>query len=372
MWLSFEERMVPIARKNLLSDKVRVLVSVGGVTFAVVLVLVVWSLYQGYYRGTGAFVERMPIDIWVSQVGSSGTLLSSILPESTGQQISSLPGVQKVVPMNRQFVRLDHNSDDIDMIVLAFALPADASQSYKVPIPSPGGIVLDKATARKYGLQIGDSVGIRGKQLTVTGVSSSMIVGLTGVAIISWQDGQSMLSPSGAVSSWMVTVKPSASVAQVIGSVDAQVPGVEAVPNRVFAAETRHLISGHFLPIITVLVFVSFLIGSAVVGITIYTATTERLSEFGVLKAIGAPMAVLNRVVVEQSALVCAAGFLVGIPATILVNHVAARIVPDFITQLRWQDSLLALGVVLGMAVVAALIPIRRLAKLDPSDIFRT
>jgi len=354
-----------------LADKLRFLVSIGGVTFAVVLVLVVRSLYQGYYRGTGAFVDRMPIDIWVSQTGGSGTLLSSTLPLSTGQQLSSLAGVQTVVPMNRQFVRLDHQDHEFDMIVLAFDLPADASQAFKLPIPSPGEIVLDKATARKNGVRIGDDIAVRGKKFVVSAISSSMMVGLTGVAIISWQDGQGVLNPPGDVSSWMVTVKPSASVAQVIGTIEAHLPGTEAVPNGVFAAETRRLISGHFLPIITVLVFVSFLIGTAVVGITIYTATTERLREFGVLKAIGAPMAMLMRVVIEQSAIVCATGFLLSIPVTLIVNRVAQLIVPDFITQMRWQDSLVALGVVLGMAVTAALIPIRGLANIDPADIFR-
>lgn len=363
--------MVPVARRNLLADKVRFIVSIGGVTFAVMLVLVVRSLYQGYYRGTGAFVDRMPVDVWVSEPGANGTLLSSMLPVSSGNQLTAVGGVQSILPMNRQLLRLDHEGDAIDTVVLSFDLPESTGEQVNVPIPPPGGITIDNASARKYGVEIGDHVSLRGHTLVVRHITSSVMVGLTGVAIISWQDGQALLSPPGYVSSWMVTVKPGASVPSVIKAINAQVADVQAVPNTTFAAANRNNISSHFLPIITVLVFVSFLVGCAVVGVTIYTATTERLREYGVLKAIGASMLLLIRVVIEQSVLVCATGFVLGIPATYVVNRVAGHIVPDFITQLRWQDVALALIVVLAMAVVAAVIPIRRLASLDPADVFR-
>ncbi len=46
-----------IARKNLFAEKTRFAISVGGVAFAVLLILVLSSLYLGWVGKLGAYVE---------------------------------------------------------------------------------------------------------------------------------------------------------------------------------------------------------------------------------------------------------------------------------------------------------------------------
>ncbi|HUZ02094.1 MAG TPA: ABC transporter permease [Thermomicrobiaceae bacterium] len=363
--------MVPVARKNLLADKVRLLVSIGGVTFAVILVLVVRSLYEGYYQEIGAFVETMPVDIWVTQQSAGGLLYTSVLPASSGPQVAAVPGVRRVVAMDRQRLMLEHDGRSIDAFLMAFNVPSTAGGALGLPIPEPGQVAIDGSTAAKYGLKVGDTITARGVSFRLSTVTSMPMVALSGIAIVSWDDGQALLGVPGYVSSWLVNVAAGADVSRVAGTIGAQVPGVAAVPREQFASANRSQLSGTFIPIITVLLGVAFIVGSAVVGITIYTATTERWREFGVLKAIGASTGTLFRIVLQQSVLVCATGFAIGVPLTYLVNHFARRLVPEFITLVRWQDALLALGVVLGMALVASVIPVRRLARIDPAEVFR-
>ena len=363
--------MVPVARKNLLADRIRLLVSIGGVTFAVILVLVVRSLYQGYYQGIGAFVDAMPVDAWVTQTGAGGLLYSSQLPLDTGLQVSQVPGVRGVVGVDRQRLRLDHDGQTIDALAMAFNVPDSAATAVGLAIPPPGQIALDATTRHKYGLKDGDTVSLRGRQLTIAAGNSSAIVGLSGLVVLSWSDGQVLLGTPGYVSAWMVSVAPGVSVSGVIASINSLGPGMQAVTRDAFASADRSQVSDTFLPIITVLLIVSFLVGTAVVGITIYTATVERLREFGVLKAIGASTPLLFWIILEQSVLVCTAGFVAGVPLTAVVNRVAKSFVPEFITLMRWQDAALAFGVVLAMALMASIIPIRRIAVLDPAEVFR-
>ncbi len=49
--------MVPLARRNLLAEKGRLAMSVGGVAFAVLLILIVVSLYRGW-SDVGRFPQR--------------------------------------------------------------------------------------------------------------------------------------------------------------------------------------------------------------------------------------------------------------------------------------------------------------------------
>src|SRR5262249_29085000 len=91
--------MVPVARRNLLADKVRLLISVGGVTFAVVLIVVVQSLYQGYARRIGSLAERVPVDLWIAEADTNGFIYASLIPESRQAEVAAVPGVGQVVPL---------------------------------------------------------------------------------------------------------------------------------------------------------------------------------------------------------------------------------------------------------------------------------
>jgi ABC-type antimicrobial peptide transport system permease subunit len=75
--------------------------------------------------------------------------------------------------------------------------------------------------------------------------------------------------------------------------------------------------------------------------------------------------------VFEQSLVMSVLGFIVGASATVLVAPFAQDIVPQFVVLVRWQDLLGIIGATLLMALIAAFIPIRRLARIDPVTVFK-
>jgi putative ABC transport system permease protein len=133
----------------------------------------------------------------------------------------------------------------------------------------------------------------------------------------------------------------------------------------------RKEIDESFLPIITVLLAIGFVVGAAVVGLTIYTATIERTREYGVMKAVGASAAFLYRIVLSQSAMLTAAGFVAGLGAAIVVAWLAERAVPDFATDFQPADVLAVLTAAGLMALVASFVPVRRITGIDPAAVFR-
>jgi putative ABC transport system permease protein len=184
-------------------------------------------------------------------------------------------------------------------------------------------------------------------------------------------DARELLAVPGHTSYLLVVALPGADPDQLAAAVEGAVPGVRALPRAEFAAANRSEVSGTFLPIVSVLVVVAFLVGAAVVGITIYTATVERVQEYGVLKAIGASAGQLFRIVLAQSAIVGVAGFAIGVPLTVGVNRFAERYVPEFVTLVLAGDVAAVFVAAVGMALLASLIPVRRLAGIDPASVFR-
>jgi putative ABC transport system permease protein len=138
-----------------------------------------------------------------------------------------------------------------------------------------------------------------------------------------------------------------------------------------FASSTRDRVLTNILPILFVVLALAFIVGLAVAGLTIYTATIEKSREFGILKAVGFKNRYLYRLVFEQSAVTALLGFLVGVGLTLLIGPFASDWVPQFVLFTRWQDVLIVAVVTVAMAIISGYIPVRRLAAIDPVSVFK-
>lgn len=363
--------MVPVARKNLLADKVRLLIAIGGVTFAVLLILVVQSLYQGFSVRIGSFSERAPADLWVGEADTAGFVYASRIPVERGTAIAAVPGVRGVVPLYAKRLTVRSAGGTNDTYFIAFDVTPAVARALGLALPRPGEVIIDRVFARDAGLGVEDSLRVRDRDLTVVGIGDLSGAGLTQFSLMAGEDARELLATPGFVSYFLVGVVPGVAPAAVEAAIDATVPGVDALTKAEFSAANRREVSGTFLPIVGVLLVVAFLVGVAVVGITIYTATIERTREYGVLKAIGASTGQLLRIVFVQSLVVGVTGFVLGVPLALGVNWVAGRFVPEFVTLIRGRDVAAVFAASVLMALVSGFVPIRRVAGIDPAEVFR-
>lgn len=88
--------MISLARKNLLREKLRFLISVGGVAFSVMLILVLLGLYRGWNEKLGRYIEGVDADVWVLQKGASDMFHStSIVQDSLLQELVNLTSTRR-------------------------------------------------------------------------------------------------------------------------------------------------------------------------------------------------------------------------------------------------------------------------------------
>jgi putative ABC transport system permease protein len=115
----------------------------------------------------------------------------------------------------------------------------------------------------------------------------------------------------------------------------------------------------------------AFIVGLAVAGLTIYTATIEKAREYGILKAVGFKNSYLYRLVFEQSMTTGAIGFAIGMALTLIFAPFASDLVPQFVTLIRWQDVGIVFLATVLMSAIAGYVPVRRLATIDPTSVFK-
>lgn len=365
--------MVPLARRNLFQEKWRFAMSVSGVAFAVLLILIVVSLYRGW-SDVGRLYERLPGDVWISQTGTSDPFHStSFLPTGDAEKIGRISGVAAVIPVYARHIAFRHGTGELDVFAMALdaprrlELPADTRRRY---LPAPGHIDIDRVLAEQAGVGVGDRLNVLGRPLVVSGIHSGG-TSIFQTAFLNAADAQALYGIDHLVSFFLLSLAPGADRAAVERAAVAAVPGSETHTSEEFATRFANRVNQGFLAVVGVLVGIGLIVGAAVIALTTYTATVERAREFGVLKAVGASGGFLYRVVLQQSLIVGALGAAAGVAAAALTSSLIRRGVPEFITVLRPLDAAAVFAAAIVMAVAASYVPVRRLNHIDPAMVFR-
>lgn len=368
--------MVSIAWKNLTHERGRFAISIGGVAFAVLLVLVLGSLYQGWNTRIASYIRSVGADLWVAQLGSADMSHSvSLLPSDLAPTLEAVPGVKSVYPFIGRQIAFPFQGDDVHIFLVGY----DAAGSIGRPVkmvkgqstPTGRELIIDRVLAQKYDLAIGDRLGIiKGEEWTIVGIAEGGNQIVYTYAFANLDAVRDVLKMEGRTNYFLVVTETGRDVMAVKRDLEATAT-VQATPREEFVTVNKRIISETFLPIIGILVLIAFGIGAAVVGLTIYTATVEKEREYGVLKAIGFTNGKLYRIVLVQSLIAAALGYLAGLAIVFPLVALVEKFEPSFVTAFTVRNIVLVFGMTLVIAIAAAWAPTRRLAHLDPAIVFK-
>ena len=364
--------MVPVARKNLLAEKTRFVVAVGGVAFAVFLVIVVLAVYLDASKSFTAVIDDTPADIWVTQDGAFDMFHSrSSLPEELEGTVGQVPGVTSVHRVLARQMSFQASSGEARSFFMA--VHAGEGDVAREEMPglglAPGQVVVSSLASRQSGVDVGDRITLGERELAVVATTGERI-GFRGTSFLNYADAQAIFDEPGRASYLVISVADPSRAATVAQAIEDRISGVSAFTQEQFADSSREEMSS-LQPIVAVIMVIGFVVGGAVISLTIYTATVEKAREFGVMKAIGASGSQLYRIILSQSLTVGTLGFFVGAPLSIGASRLIERFVPEFGTLFQWQPIAAVLVGVLLVSLVAAYLPVRRIARIDPAVVFR-
>lgn len=368
--------MIRLAFRNLFQSKTRLAISVGGVALALLLILSLDAVFNGVQRQIAAYIEYSGADVWVSQKDVFNLhMTSSSLPDSVARKVKGVPGVDSVTPIH--YLTTNVVSGDERNLAYIIGLPEDAKFGgpWRVvsgrSLPGEGEAIMDGNVAEKSGIALGDTVKIMGEEFEIVGLSEGTSSLVNSIAFISMKDFEKLRGSYDTFSFLLVKVSEGESAELVAAQIEAQVRDVTAQTRDDFAGQERKVVKDMSTDIITIMNLIGFLIGLAVMALTVYTSTLSRRREYGMLKALGARNFDLYRTVLAQALLSVMLGFFFGLIITLLLSLV----IPVFGTNLALEVSLPSLlkvgGVSLAIAALSAMLPIRQIAGLDPAMVFR-
>ena len=365
-----------LARRNLGRNRLRLLASVGGIALALSLTLALDAIYAGVANQLTIYIDRAGADVWVAQSGVRNLhMVASTLPSSIVDEVRPIDGVAAVTPILEATDTI--SAADERAVAYVIGLPEGASMGGPWDIVEgsaqvgPGEIIVDRGFAAKAGVTIGDIVGVLGGEARIVGLSRGTASLVNSVAFVASEDFRAMRGDAPVISFALVRVAGGASPEGVAATIERIVPGVTAQSRTDFVAQERRIITDMSADVISIMSMVGFVVALAVVALTVFVATLARRREFGVLKALGARNRVLYRVVLVQAVLSVAVGFAIGLAFTGLLASAVG--LTDLNLELAITAASLA-KVGLFAAVIAglaAILPIRQVAGVDPAVVFR-
>lgn len=367
--------MVSIARKNLFAEKTRLLISVGGVAFSVLLIITILSLFQGWHIKSIAYIKNIDTDIWVTQAGASDITHSiSLIPTLLEPELNKIVGVETTSFFIGSQIGFDLNGEDINMYLVgvgeknALTIPKKIINGKR--LPGAREIIIDKVFARKKNLKLGEFLNIHGRSFKIVGIADETNMFVFQFGFISEEEARNMFAQS--VTNNFYFVKATKGSLEKVKVEINRLPDVKAFASTEFIDINKKPINEIFLPIITVLVFISVLVGTTIIGLTIYTATIEKTREYGVLKALGASNLQIYRIIFEQSIISGVLGFFVGLILSFGLLAIIPYFAPTFVTVVRPVDLVWIFILAISMSLLASYIPVRIILRIDPALVFKS
>jgi putative ABC transport system permease protein len=369
--------MIRLAVRNLFQNKVRLVISVGGVALALLLILSLDAIFTGVERRVTAYIDSSGADIIVAQQGVRNMhMASSSLPNSVKRKVMAVPGVISVTPI----LYLTNNVVYKDERNLAYiiGLPEKAAMGGPWKILSGRGLIgngeaiIDHTIAEKSGIRLGNEVEILGKKFEVAGLSEGTASLVNSIAFISLADFEDLRNRYDNFSFLLVKVNSSESPEGVAGRIQDQVRDVTVQTKLEFSQQERRVIKDMSTDVVTIMNLIGFLIGLAVMALTVYTSTLARRKEYGMLKALGASNTDLYLTVLAQALFSMILGFFFGLAITLLLALIIRATGSNQDLEISGVSLVKVGGFSLIIAAFSAMLPIKQIAGLNPAMVFRS
>jgi putative ABC transport system permease protein len=380
----------PLAWHNLLHDKARLLTSLGGMGFAIVIMFLQMGFLNGVYDSQTHVVQLLNADLMLISTQQEAVLPAMQFPRKRLIQARACPGIVAAFPLYvEEFHAAWKNArDGHECPILVFGFnPADpvflipevAAQAND--LKEPDTALIDNKSKDLYGaLTPGAPAELSRRRIRVVGTFPlGCDFRVDGTVVVSdhtffkcFADPRHPGTEAGRVTFGLLKAAPQADLIAVRDAVRRALPGdVRVLTRQEFADQVRTYWAtvqpiGYVFGLGTL---VGFAIGVIICYQILYTGIMDRLPQYATLKAIGYSNRYLVKTVLLEAnylallsflpALLCSAGLYA------LLEHIAGTLM-----RLTPGRVLVLLLFTVAMATFSGLLAMRKLIRSDPAEVF--
>ncbi|MEK7307766.1 MAG: FtsX-like permease family protein [Nitrospirota bacterium] len=371
-----------VALKIILYDKVRSVITLIGVVFAVALIFAQIGIYLGLMETSSVIIDHTPGDIWITSKNSRNFDFSQPFPEYKINSVLAVEGIEsaeKLIVAWGIIKQKEGGTEQVEIVGYnpdtGIGGPWKMKEGHYRNVKNGNYAIIDESSIRRLGkISIGEYREVLNKRLQIVGMSEEVKSFTTAPIIFtSYKAAQNLGSYVGPDNTVFIiaNVREGYPLKDVVAKLQNTLYNLDVYTKAEFSKKTRlywTIETGvGFSFLITILI--SFLIGMLVVGQTIYNSTIEYLKEFGTLKAIGATNFDIYKIIFSEAFINATAGYIIGLIITLITIKIYQ--VTEMVFSIKIWVLLLVFIMTLIMCFSSAFISVRKIKKIDPALVFR-
>jgi putative ABC transport system permease protein len=370
-----------LAARNLFHDRVRLIATVVGIVFSIVLVTVQLGVFMSFERMVTTMIDHAQADFWIVPGETKSFEASSLLAGHERLQALSVNGVTAAVPVVVGYASWRKPNGGGSTPVLVVGTPENAAglQPWNViegsarDLSMPEAVAIDQSYFDELGIgQIGQRAEINNQRARVIAVTKGIRSFTTMPSVFtSIERARAYLGvPSNEANYFILRIAPNADAAAVRNELAARLSDAEVLTSEQFRQRTRQfwLFNTGAGAALLGSAILGIIVGTIIVAQTLYSSTKDHLKEFATLRAIGSSCRYILKVILGQALLSAVVGFSIAAAIDLaLVKMTADAALPIVMTP-ALTLGLFALTV--AMCVIAAISAIRVVMRIDPVLVF--
>ena len=379
--------MIALARKTLVHEWRRFLPAVFALGFSGVLLTVQAALVLGIFDSASLYVSASSADLWTGWPGTQSVSFGRAIGPDVEMRLRMDPDIAEVEPY--VWAEGDWHADgarggDVPVYVSGIRTRADAMMfsallpaALRARLDEPGAVIVDRADLDQLQLAPGGEGrgSIAGRPVRVIAALPGLRA-LGGVNLLaSLETARRIAGPdaSAGATYFLSRLRPGAEPATVRDRLrpDRAFGPFETWTAADFARRSQRYWlfgTGAGVAVLFMAVIVC-IVGAVVTSQSLMGVVAGSAREYAVLNALGASMAALGRVVVEQACWVGGMGLLAAAVLSAALLALAGS--QDVPVAMNLQVSLLCAGLVAGLALLSGLLAMRGLLRADPAELLR-
>ncbi len=374
--------MLWLAIKTLFHEKGRLIITLVGIIFSTVLTIAQVSMYLGMMGNATAIIRNMDADIWIASKNIQNFDFANPFPEGRINKVRALPEIvwaDRLI-LKWGFIKLASGGQE-QVQIIGFNPETGVGAPWSMASGSPADVkggrymIIDKTSEQRLGkLETDTFWELNETKFKLVGLSQG-IKSFTTSPVIFMSYDQAQLLPGIAreneTSYITAKVRAKEKTEEIADYLKAEMKDNDIFTKKEFIKKTvmywtvqTGMGMGFFLTAI-----LGLIVGSAIVGQTVYANTMEHLREFGTLKALGARNNDIYQVIFSQVGISAFIGYTIGSAVILLMRN---GIEKAGVSMYLSPGIFLALFlVVISMCLLSAYFSVRKVRTLDPVTVFR-
>lgn len=361
-------------------DRLKLLATLAGVFFAVVLADQQAGIFLGLIQKSTMFVAHANADIWIAPAETVQLQPGKTIPEAALYVARSTPGVAWAEPLLFGIASVTRqNGGTAEVSLVGTHGPRYAGGPWNIVAGSsnaldlPDAVIFEDSERATLGnLNLGSLRELNGHRIRAAGFTWGLLPFAPPYAFASLGLARQLLHvPDGRQSFVLIGLQPGADPRTVEAALQRQLPETRVLTKRRFERSIiLYMLTRTALGVsMGASTLFGLFIGFVTVSLSMFSSVVDRIREFGTLKALGATNTDLARLLAVQALAFAGIGTVVGL-AVLLATASLLRS-PSLAAYIPPAVVIATAFIMIALCVSAAMVSLLRLRKLEPGMVFR-